>query len=261
MKSYFVYQHTRLDINEVFYIGIGTKVTEGRCARHECFYRRAYSVKGRNPYWHYIVNKTDYKVDIIFESANRQEVIDKEIELIAKFKSKPDNCITNISPGGETGSGGLSLLGKQKLREANGIKCYQYDLEGNYIQSFDSMIEASEKTGIGKSSLNENLNGRAGRGGDFQWLKEYKGNKIKPYISRFQQMPNRVYQYSLNGNFIESYASIREAATKTGLIYNRIYEMLFSGRSKGGNFQWFKEYKGKTVKAFKRTRSKKHGIT
>jgi hypothetical protein len=51
----YVYQHIRLDTNEIFYIGI----SRGRK------YNRANLKIRRNSYWTNITNKTQYKVEII----------------------------------------------------------------------------------------------------------------------------------------------------------------------------------------------------
>ena len=55
-KSY-VYSHTRLDNNEIFYIGIGVH-------RKDDKYKRAYK-KDRSLFWKNIVNKTNYSVNIL----------------------------------------------------------------------------------------------------------------------------------------------------------------------------------------------------
>ncbi len=47
----YVYRHIRLDKNVPFYIGIG---------KSDLNYNRASSNKNRNPYWHHIVNQTEY---------------------------------------------------------------------------------------------------------------------------------------------------------------------------------------------------------
>lgn len=99
---YYVYKHTRLDKNEVFYIGIGTKPTGKVLANlgntHRALYYRAYEKKkSRNAYWKNIIAKTDYKIEIIFETNNIQLVKQKEIELIALYK----NTLCNLTAGGE----------------------------------------------------------------------------------------------------------------------------------------------------------------
>jgi hypothetical protein len=92
-----VYQHKRLDNNELFYIGIGK--TE----------KRAYSKNGRNRYWNRIALKVGYKVEIIFEGLTWKEACNKEKELIKEYGRKDLNTgiLVNMTSGGE---GTLEIL-------------------------------------------------------------------------------------------------------------------------------------------------------
>ena len=85
-----VYSHTRLDTEELFYIGIGK--TE----------RRAYSKHGRNRYWNHIVSKTEYQVKILYTDLTWEEACKKEIELISQYKRKIEGGIlVNLTLGGD----------------------------------------------------------------------------------------------------------------------------------------------------------------
>ena len=104
MKKYYVYQHIREDKNEVFYIGIGTKPKQDfKCNT----YSRAYAKHIDNSIWLRIVAKTNWKFEILFESDNRQEVEQMEINLITKYGRKCDNtgCLANLTLGGESNLG------------------------------------------------------------------------------------------------------------------------------------------------------------
>jgi hypothetical protein len=104
MKKYYVYQHIREDKNEIFYIGIGTKSKQDlRCNT----YSRAYSKHIDNNIWLKIVAKTNWKFEILFESDNRKEVEQMEIELISKHGRKYDKtgCLANLTLGGESNLG------------------------------------------------------------------------------------------------------------------------------------------------------------
>ena len=68
----YVYTHTRLDNNTVFYVGIGS----------DSDYTRANSVKGRNPFWYRVIKKTDYKIDIVADGLSWEDVCEKEKNLI-----------------------------------------------------------------------------------------------------------------------------------------------------------------------------------
>jgi len=86
----YVYRHIRLDKNEPFYIGIGK--TE----------KRAYEKIKRNQFWHNIVAKTNYEVEILFDNLTWEEAGEKEKEFI-KLYGKRDNktgILVNITDGG-----------------------------------------------------------------------------------------------------------------------------------------------------------------
>ncbi len=51
----YLYLHRRLDTNHIFYVGIGNVKD----------FKRAYSIYNRNKWWHNIVKKTEYAVDVI----------------------------------------------------------------------------------------------------------------------------------------------------------------------------------------------------
>lgn len=89
----YVYRHVRLDKNEVFYIGIGSDDN----------YRRAHSLRGRNKYWINIVNKSKYRIDIIFDELSWEDACLKEIEFISLYGRIDNKCgtLVNMTDGGE----------------------------------------------------------------------------------------------------------------------------------------------------------------
>lgn len=90
-KSYYVYRHVRLDTGQPFYIGLG-KIQE---------FKRAFSNKNRNRYWHNITNKTLYKVDILMTDLTFEEACEKEKEFIKLYKRVPYGTLCNLTDGGE----------------------------------------------------------------------------------------------------------------------------------------------------------------
>lgn len=70
------------------------------------------------------------------------------------------------------------LRGTVRLYQEKPI--HQYSLNGQYIQSFNSIKEASEKTGIARSSINRFLEGKYKKGGNFLWSLT-KEESISPY--------------------------------------------------------------------------------
>jgi len=91
----YLYIHTRLDKNEIFYVGIG-KDTNGK-------YTRAFSKKRRNSFWKYIVNKSEYKVDIIYDNVTWDEACQKEINFIKHYgrRDLKLGTLVNLTNGGD----------------------------------------------------------------------------------------------------------------------------------------------------------------
>ena len=106
MKAY-VYTHTRLDTNEVFYVGIGTQDN----------YKRASRSHNRTNYWNNIVKKCGWKVDIVFDNLSWEDACKKEIELIKKYGriDLGTGTLVNLTDGGD-GSLGFKHSEKTKLK-------------------------------------------------------------------------------------------------------------------------------------------------
>lgn len=105
MKQYYVYQHIREDKNEIFYIGIGTKSKQD--LKYNT-YRRASCIHKDNNIWLKIVAKTNWKFEILFESDDRREVEQMEIDLISKYGRKcceQTGILANLTLGGESNKG------------------------------------------------------------------------------------------------------------------------------------------------------------
>lgn len=109
----YVYQHIRLDTNEIFYIGI----SRGKK------YNRANLKVRRNPYWTNIINKTNYKVEIIYDDISWEEACIIEKRLIAKYGRKDNNTgiLSNMTDGGE-GKVNVVYTEEQKEKLKNQFK-------------------------------------------------------------------------------------------------------------------------------------------
>lgn len=107
-----VYQHIRLDNNEVFYIGIGkTK-------------KRAYNKNNnRSKFWKNIVNKTDYIIEILYENLTWKEACNIEINLIKHYgrKDLKTGTLVNLTNGGDGVIGNI-LSEQTKIKMSNARK-------------------------------------------------------------------------------------------------------------------------------------------
>jgi hypothetical protein len=164
MRTYFLYRHIRLDKNQIFYIGIGTIPLNPYGNTLKAYYWRAFEKnKSRNSYWKNIVKKTDYKVEIMFETENIELIQKKEIEFIALYK----DTLCNLTKGGfgiesyrhseETKNQiKLSLTGRKRPQEVNDKVNKAkwktiYLLEDNKWKHFESIISVIAYLGLGKN--------------------------------------------------------------------------------------------------------------
>jgi hypothetical protein len=120
LKNYYLYRHIRLDTNEVFYIGVGTKNNKHLGFASE--YKRAYDKNKRSKYWKNIVNKTNYTVEILFESTSLSFIYEKEREFISLYgrKDLKKGTLVNHNDGGQGLEGSKHTIEtKQKISNSN----------------------------------------------------------------------------------------------------------------------------------------------
>jgi len=82
-KIYYVYRHVRLDTDEVFYVGKGTILSSKN--NEKSYFQRAFQKTGRTDWWHRVVQKGNYKVEILFQSSNEELIFQKEREFIELY--------------------------------------------------------------------------------------------------------------------------------------------------------------------------------
>jgi len=171
----YVYQHRRLDTNEVFYVGIAKIKTRPLCFKH------------RNIHWLRIVKKHGFEVDILIEGCSWKEACKIEKGLIFDIGRKDLNLgpLVNMTDGGEGGTGiilskqskdkiSFANVGKkngkknqhiakkvsEKLKLVKVIPVDQYCLEQKLIRSFYSVQEAYRHTVIATSRSEERSVGK-----------------------------------------------------------------------------------------------------
>ena len=108
-RDFYVYAHKRATTGEIFYIGKGNG-------------RRAYDKQMRNRYWHHIVNKNGYTVEIVQDGLQEFAALELERDLIALHGRKDCKLgpLVNGTEGGDGGSGIiLSTETIEKMSEAS----------------------------------------------------------------------------------------------------------------------------------------------
>lgn len=170
--KYYLYRHIRLDKNEPFYIGIGTKILKACSDKH--LYKRAFEGNNRrNSIWNLISSKTKHQVEILLESDDYDFIKQKEIEFI-KFYGRIDNntgILSNFTDGGE---GNLNINynkeralkiskgNKGRIKSKSEIELIRENGKRKVVHKetgevFNSIMEAAKNEGITSCSLYQKL--------------------------------------------------------------------------------------------------------
>lgn len=122
-----------------------------------------------------------------------------EIELIKRFNTTNPNHGYNLSKGG---------AGTRTSKEV-----YQYDLSGNFLKRWDSLIEASESLNILSMGISACCTRKTNYCGDWYWSYKKLDDKDIPIIQKRNCI--KVKQYTENGEYIKTYNSIKSASLDT----------------------------------------------
>lgn len=159
-RTYFIYRHIRLDTGVPFYVGKGVTTPDAKSWEWE--YRRAfYGTEKRNQYWKRITSKTDYEVEIMFETNNPKIIDGKEKEFIKLYGRKNvGGTLCNLTDGGDGWSNPpqdcIDRAVKKRtengtyknVSDKNSTPIYIYDLHGKFVREFKSIREVKEVTFI-----------------------------------------------------------------------------------------------------------------
>ena len=234
-KDSYVYKHIRLDTNEIFYIGIGSK--DSRDIKNGT-YTRAFQKTLRNIFWNRIVKKTNYKVKIIKDNLTIKQAKKEEIRLVKLYGKRVNGgTLCNITDGGE---GILGYKHTEKTKDIFRKRVLQYDLCGNFIKEWKGIKIAESYYNINHGDINSTCVKRQLSAGGYMWRYK-KGNNIPIKIQKYKN-PNAtsVIQLTMKGKFIKEWISISEVNKKLGLSIAHISNVCrkVPKRHSVGGFKW-----------------------
>ena len=172
----------------------------------------------------------NFSIKLIEETLN-DNLNEREKFWIKKLHTHISENGYNLTWGGETCSDNLK------------ITCYQYDLEGNFIQSFNSINEAARLTGNAPNGSNivKVLKGELNIAYGYRWS-YLKQDKLPPLNTNNTGRSKTIYQYDLNGNFIRSYKSTKEAARILDKSQGTISMAANGKRKTAFGYKWSYDY-------------------
>lgn len=130
-----------------------------------------------------------------------------------------------------------STLGGDESHIHIGQPIEAYDLNGNYITTYPNMTEAAKAIGVSRNTIYGIIhnNRLSTKGYQFKLVNDSK--EIKPYKSR-QGGKLPVYQKDDNGNIINTFESIKEAAITLGIDSSTITKCCKGKLKHCGGFKW-----------------------
>lgn len=125
-----------------------------------------------------------------------------------------------------------------KISESNGLKVYQYDLEGNFVKEWKSRIKAAIHVKGSNELICKCCNFTRGQHKGFMWFDEFKGNKIKPYRKKPNPFRKGINQKSLTGEIVKKWDSLTNINSVTGFAISNISKVLNGKRPLANGFKW-----------------------
>lgn len=231
-KAQFIYSLNDPITNEIRYIG-KTGNIEDRYKRHlqKCYLDK-YDKNTHKSNWIKSLLKMGLKPILnIIQECNTENVNELEVYWISKFK-KDGIKLTNSSMGGEVG---VDWTGKhhtneskekiRKSKEKYRIPVIEYDLSGKILNRYNSLMDASDKSGHHIYLISNCCKKRGSYtvGGGKFWRESsekqpstfrYENDIFDyvPYNKNMQINSKKVCKYDLFGKFIEIYESVRSAS-------------------------------------------------
>lgn len=223
-------------INNKVYIGqsidIKTRWYKHKCAQDDFYIHKALRKYG--------INNFSFE---ILEECSQEELNKKEKYYIQFYNSLIPNGYNMIE-------GGNNETGLSKSKSVN-----QYDLEGIYITTYPSLIEAERKTGINNSNISSCCQGKRVSAGNYQWRYENDFSlplqnfalrekiKQKEKEQKAQKQKRIIIQLDINNDIVDKFKTCTEASKKTGIHLGNISACLNNKRNSAGGFYWKYEIK------------------
>lgn len=112
---------------------------------------------------------------------------------------------------------------------------YQYDLSGNIIKKWKSLIEITKQTGYLAGNISNNCSKTTKSSNGFIWSYEFPLDGIP---QRKYKIEKEVVQYDLEGNFIKNWDGIPHITKETKYKFNNIYGCCMNSTKSAYSYIW-----------------------
>lgn len=119
----------------------------------------------------------------------------------------------------------------------------QLDTDGNFIEEYISIAEASKITGIRYDNIHgcKKLGRTYSCGYHWVYKEDYESGNYMIYMGNPKNIPIRLVCLDLDGKYIAKYDSAKDAERYTGVKSANIRKALRDGRSYSGGYHWIRE--------------------
>lgn len=154
--------------------------------------------------------------ECIDTATTNNELAEKEVNYIFKFSEETE--LYNQSRGGEI----------QK-------EVYKYDVKTlKLVEQYNSLTQAANAIGYTKQALSNICLSVNKKLGDYYWSYKY----LDYYISNTDKRKKQVYQFAIDGEFLNIYKSIADANRITKINKTSIAKVCRGERKTAGGFMW-----------------------
>ena len=126
------------------------------------------------------------------------------LDTLAKYAHNGDGYNVSL-----IATSGFGYKWSQEQKHARGISVEQYDFDGKYIKTYQSLADVETELGINHSKLSECINGIRRSTGNFQWIRE---GDTPPLKYERTNMPLEINMYNMHNEFILKFDSSWQAA-------------------------------------------------
>lgn len=176
--------------------------------------------------------ETQFEFEII-KKCNINEMDKWEQHYIAILNSNNLNFGFNLDSGGSLNKT-HSKATIDKIVAANQKKIYQFSPDFKLINSYKSLKEASEITGISCAHISSVANGKRNSAGGFFWS---YSNEIN-FNAKRPRLNGNIHQFDLTGKYLKTYSSIKEASEFSGASSGHISSVISGKEIQASGYQW-----------------------
>lgn len=245
---YYLYQHTKKTDGSVFYVGIGS-------------WDRAYQKSSRSKFWHSVVERHGFDVDVVRSFDNWEEACDWERLFIYIYGRRDlgTGCLVNLTDGGD-GISNMHPDTKEKIRSKILSKIGRsYDVyrisDRKFIGTFNGTRDAAKEIGTHQQTValvaNHTLSSTKGYHICYSgclplWnvIESRTGSAGKSRAGKIsiegQKDRNEkpVGKFSIDGEMLEKFDSATKASYSIGMSRNRIRNVIANNDNPYKGFIW-----------------------